>query len=231
MLSQQLVFPSPRFAGDDGLLAVGGDLSTERLLLAYRNGIFPWYDEESPILWWSPNPRMAFRPGEVHCSHSLRKWIRQRRYNVTMDRAFSDVIRACAAIPRKGPGAGTWILPEMIEAYTRLHDLGYAHSVEVWSGDQLAGGMYGVSLGRCFFGESMFSACPNASKVAMVAADRQWRRWGFKMFDAQLHTPHLERMGGSAMPRGEYLDLLKQWGCEPDRTGAWQFEPSCLEEI
>src|SRR5690242_20153697 len=168
----------------NGLLAAGGDLSVERLVQAYRGGIFPWYSEGQPILWWSPDPRMALVPGELKVSRSLRKRIAKRDYAVRVDTAFEDVMRACAA-PRRDDG-GTWIMPEMIAAYTRLHRAGYAHSVETWIGGRLAGGLYGVALGRMFYGESMFAAVPDASKIALAHLVRQLERWQFGLIDCQM---------------------------------------------
>ena len=168
-LSEEVVFPPPRLATREGLLAIGGDLSAERLLRAYRQGIFPWYSDDEPILWWSPDPRLVLYPREFHLSRSLERTIRRGDFSVTMDRAFERVIRECGRV-RRETGEGTWIVAEMVEAYCGLHRAGFAHSVEVWQADDLAGGLYGVSLGRCFFGESMFTRVSNASKVG-------WPRW------------------------------------------------------
>lgn len=220
-LSQQTIaFPPASLAPGHGLLAVGGDLSVERLLLAYRMGIFPWYSENEPILWWSPDPRLLLYPEELHVSRSLRKTLRQGVFRTTMDRAFDEVIRACARTPRRSQ-PGTWITPEMIEAYGALHRAGYAHSLEAWTGDRLAGGIYGVSLGRCFFGESMFSRVSNASKVALVTLVEHLRRQGFAFLDCQVRTGHLVRMGAREVPRSLFLSQLERAAGEPTRRGRW----------
>lgn len=223
-LSKKLVFPPPRLAIPEGLLAVGGDLSPDRLLLAYRSGIFPWYNEGEPILWWSPDPRLVLLPGEFHVSRRLARKLRQAPFRVTMDTAFRAVVEACAAVPRKAQ-AGTWILPEMVEAYTRLHELGYAHSIECWKDGRLAGGMYGVSLGRCFFGESMFHIVTDASKAALAALVDRAKQWQFTMIDCQVPNPHLIRLGAREMPRAQFLELLKTSLDAPDRRGSWTHLP------
>ena len=206
-LSRKLTFPPAHMAIEEGLLAVGGDLSVERLLQAYRQGIFPWYTEDDPILWWSPDPRLVLYPEAVYVSRSLRKLMRRSRFTVTMDTAFGRVIRACAG--NRGPDhPGTWIVPEMISAYERLHAAGLAHSVEAWEGDVLAGGLYGVSLGGCFFGESMFARTSDASKVAFVWLVRQLQRWGFRLIDCQVHTGHLASLGACDISRQEFSRLL-----------------------
>ncbi|RJQ48219.1 MAG: leucyl/phenylalanyl-tRNA--protein transferase [Gammaproteobacteria bacterium] len=210
---RDLAFPDAELAlrEPDGLLAVGGDLSPARLMEAYRNGIFPWYSEGEPILWWSPGPRMVLFPERLHVSRSLRKLLKQGRYNVTFDQDFASVIKQCAVL-REG---GTWITQEMQHAYCRLHELGYAHSVECWRDDKLAGGLYGVALGRVFFGESMFSLEPNASKVALVSLVERLQQWSYRMIDCQVHSTHLQRLGAEDIPRVEFLRLLKQWRGEP----------------
>ncbi len=218
-LTDALIFPPPVLA-EDGLLAVGGDLSEDRLLLAYRTGIFPWYSEEEPILWWSPDPRLILIPDEFHASRRLDRLVRQGVFSVTFDTAFDRVIEACGQAPRPGQD-GTWITPEMREAYIGLHESGYAHSVECWQGEALAGGLYGVSLGRCFFGESMFSTMPNASKVALAALVRRLRSWSFDLIDCQVYTPHLCSLGAREIPREaflEWLDASVQW---ETRRGKW----------
>ncbi|HHH13116.1 MAG TPA: leucyl/phenylalanyl-tRNA--protein transferase [Thiolapillus brandeum] len=203
-----LPFPDPATAETepDGLLAVGGDLSPARLVNAYRQGIFPWYSAGQPILWWSPDPRMVLFPERLHVSRSLRRTLRRGTFEVTFDRDFGAVIRACAA-PREGQG-GTWITPEMIDAYETLHRLGLAHSVEAWHRGELAGGLYGVALGRLFFGESMFSAVSDASKVAFVQLVRTLQALGCPMIDCQVHTDHLESLGAELVPRRHFLQLL-----------------------
>jgi leucyl/phenylalanyl-tRNA--protein transferase len=219
-LTDELVFPAPHLAVREGLLAVGGDLRPKRLLLAYRSGIFPWYDEDEPILWWSPDPRMVLLPGDFHVSRRLARTLCGGEFAVTFDTAFREVIEACARAPRPGQG-GTWIMPEMIEAYVRLHDLGYAHSVECRQGGKLVGGLYGVSLGRCFFGESMFHEATDASKVALAALVQRATEWEFTLIDCQVPNPHLVHLGARKMPRAEFLNLLEQSLDAPDRVGKW----------
>lgn len=208
-LSRLLAFPSPQYAEPDGLLAVGGDLSPERLLLAYRMGIFPWYSEPSPILWWSPDPRLVLFPEELKVTRSLLRVIRKCKFQVTYDRAFREVITRCAVV-RLEVGEGTWITPEMARAYTLLHDLGVAHSVESWLEGRLVGGLYGVALGRAFFGESMFSEATDASKVAFVHLVERLRSQGFDFIDCQVTTSHLQRFGAREIERSEFLLLLEK---------------------
>lgn len=198
-------FPDPNTAEEEpnGLLAVGGDLSPRRLLNAYRQGLFPWYSEGQPILWWSPDPRMVLFPTELHVSRSLRKTLRQGRFQVSVDRAFEAVIQACAA-PR-ADATGTWLVDEMIEAYRDLHRSGQAHSVETWREGELVGGLYGVSLGRTFFGESMFSRAADASKVALVALVERCQRHGIELIDCQVYSDHLRSLGAREIPRREFL--------------------------
>jgi leucyl/phenylalanyl-tRNA--protein transferase len=221
-LTKALTFPPPENA-EEGLLAVGGDLSVARLLLAYRNGIFPWYDEGDPILWWSPDPRMIFFPEHWRPSQRLARTIRSGRYHVTADTAFEQVIGACAETPRRHE-QGTWILPQMMDAYVDLHREGYAHSLECWEGDELAGGLYGVSIGACFFGESMFHRRTDASKVAFAALVGCCRAWNFRFIDGQLPNPHLEKLGGMTIPGAEFQTLLREAVKEPTRRGAWVIE-------
>ncbi|HUS63187.1 MAG TPA: leucyl/phenylalanyl-tRNA--protein transferase [Kofleriaceae bacterium] len=222
-LSKQLAFPPPDHAEESGLLAVGGDLRPERLLLAYSLGIFPWYHEGIPILWYSPDPRTVLEPSGLVVSRSLRKAIRRTPYRVTLDTAFGEVIRACAKVPRPGQD-GTWITRDMIRAYDRLHELGYAHSVEAWRDDELVGGLYGVSLGRAFFGESMFARADDASKIAFVALVEQLERWGVGLIDCQVHTEHLERFGAAEWPRARFLAALAAALEQPTRGGPWRFD-------
>lgn len=210
----------------NGLLAVGGDLRPERLLTAYANGIFPWYEEGQPILWWSPDPRMCLRPEQVIIARSLRKLIRKQQFQVTMDRAFMDVIRLCAQTRAIDPG--TWISPDMQAAYCELHRLGYAHSIEVWHEDILVGGLYGVALGRLFFGESMFSLQSNTSKIAFVFLCRQLQQWNFRLIDCQMPTEHLSTLGAAEMPRAQFLTLLHSYYDKEARVGEWSLEPGLL---
>ncbi|MBL9016341.1 MAG: leucyl/phenylalanyl-tRNA--protein transferase [Myxococcales bacterium] len=221
-LDDRLVFP-PVHLAEDGLLALGGDLRPERLLLAYTQGIFPWYAENLPILWHSPDPRMIMTTRDLVVQKSLKKVIRRRPYTLKMDTAFVDVLLGCSSVPRPGQ-TGTWLIPEMIDAYTKLHELGFAHSIEAWDGETLAGGLYGVSLGAAFFGESMFARAPDASKVAFVASVRQLDAWGIGLIDCQVHTEHLERFGAYEVPRVRYLELLARALDEPTRRGKWTFE-------
>lgn len=223
-LSEDLVFPSPYLASKEGLLAIGGDLSPERLLLAYGNGIFPWYSEGEPILWWSPDPRLVLYPAELKISRSLRKVVRQAIFKVTMDRAFEDVITECAQV-RLENNEGTWIVDDMVRAYCQLHKSGFAHSVEVWKGNRLAGGLYGVSLGRCFFGESMFTRITNASKVALVALAEHAKQLDFALIDCQITTTHLTRFGAREISRARYLDELAEALRAVTLQGQWSFRP------
>lgn len=206
----------------NGLLALGGDLSSTRLLNAYRHGVFPWYSEHEPILWWSPDPRCVFRPNSLHISGSLRKTLKRKDYSVTLDQAFEAVIQACAE-PRTDQG-GTWLTPEMISAYTRLHHEGWAHSVEIWRDGELIGGIYGVALGAAFFGESMFSRGNNGSKLAMVWLARQLAAWGFTLLDGQVGSAHLYSLGATNLPRKTFAATLAQALTCPDRRGHWQFD-------
>jgi leucyl/phenylalanyl-tRNA---protein transferase len=225
-LTHQHVFPDPSFAEDEpnGLLAVGGDLSPNRLLVAYRHGIFPWYSAGQPILWWSPDPRMVLYPGELHVPKSLHRTLNQCVFTLTLDRAFAQVIHACGQAPRPDQD-GTWITPDMEAAYTRLHQLGHAHSAEAWLGDELAGGVYGLALGRFFSAESMFYRAPNASKAALVHLVRQLAAWGFPLIDVQMHTPNTDRFGAREIPRKRYLRELARAAARPGLPGPWQFDP------
>lgn len=212
-LIDQPVFPPPEFAEPGGLLAVGGDLETPRLLLAYSMGIFPWFNDGDPILWWSPDPRSILEPAALKVSRSLAKLLRRQPFEVTFDAAFAEVIAACAEM-RQGR-EGTWITQDMHRAYCRLHHLGYAHSVEVWQGRELVGGLYGVCLGRCFFGESMFHRAANASKVAFVHLAEYLGQRRFEFIDCQLPTPHLASLGAVDIPREEFLRRLRRGGVIP----------------
>lgn len=206
-LGPETLFPPPELATPEGLLAVGGDLSPERLLHAYTQGIFPWFSAGEPFLWWSPDPRCVLLPGGLHVTRSLRKVMRKNRFSVTFDQKFAAVIRACAEAR-----AETWILPEMEEAYTELHRRGFAHSVECWQDDRLVGGFYGIALGRCFCGESMFHRERDASKVAFVAGVEALFSAGYEMIDAQLPTEHLLSLGAVTLRRSEFLCRLQNCG-------------------
>jgi leucyl/phenylalanyl-tRNA---protein transferase len=222
-------FPPVRHALPDpnGLLAAGGDLSVQRLLDAYRQGIFPWYSDGQPVLWWSPDPRMALEPAAVRISRSLRKRLHRRDYEVRSDTRFAAVMRLCAA-PRPGQ-AGTWITRDMIRAYTALHRAGFAHSVETWCDGELAGGLYGVAIGRVFFGESMFARMTDASKIAFAHLARQLHRWGFGMIDCQMATAHLASLGSMEVPRSQFLRRLAELVNYPSITGTWRFDHDLFE--
>ncbi len=220
-LDQRLLFPPPELAEKSGLLAVGGDLSPERLVLAYGMGIFPWYGEDTPILWHSPDPRMVLLASGIQVGRSLAKTMRRGTYEVRLDTAFPAVVEACAGAPRPGQD-GTWITTEMIDAYVELHRRGVAHSAEAWRGGELQGGLYGVSLGGAFFGESMFARAPDASKVAFVTLVRQLEAWGIELVDCQVHTDHLARFGASEWPRPRFLATLAEALRKPTRLGPWR---------
>jgi len=230
-LSEREPFPPVETALRDpnGLLAAGGDLSTERLIGAYGRGIFPWFGEDDPVLWWSPDPRMVLWLRDLHVSRSLRRTIRSRRYSVTLDAAFPQVVEACAA-PRDAEG-GTWITSDMMKAYDRLAALGYAHSVEVWSEGELAGGLYGVALGRMFYGESMFSRSADASKVALVYLVCQLERWGFELIDCQMATAHLASFGAREIPRTEFLEHVGRLVRLPAVPSPWAPHPDLPETL
>jgi len=204
----------------DGLLAWGGDLSGERLLAAYRRGIFPWYSEGQPILWHSPDPRFVLVPSRIHVPRSVKKELNRGTYQVRYDTAFPLVIAACARVPRPGQ-YGTWITRDMERAYVRLHRDGYAHSVESWADGQLCGGLYGVSLGAVFYGESMFSLAPDASKVAFVTLARRLQGWDFELIDCQVETEHLSRFGAEHWPRARFIQALQHALGAPTRQGPW----------
>jgi len=222
-LDDRLLFPPAELADPDGLLAVGGDLRPERLILAYSSGIFPWPADDLPLLWHSPDPRYVLEGSLLHVPRSLARSMRKARYRCSLDTAFAEVIAACAAVARRGQN-GTWITPEMMVAYQQLHELGCAHSLEVWAGDELAGGLYGVSLGGAFFGESMFARAPDASKAGFVRLVEQLGRWGIGLIDAQVHTAHLERFGADFWPRARYLARLAHELDEPTRRGPWRLD-------
>ncbi len=221
LTAKDLAFPSADHAMEEpnGLLAAGGDLSVPRLITAYRHGIFPWYAPGQPILWWCPDPRTVLWPNGLHVSRSMRKLIRQQRMRVTLDQDFSSVIRACAE-PRHYAD-GTWITPQMQQAYIDLHRAGIAHSVEVWQDGLLVGGLYGVALGKVFFGESMFSRASNASKLGFITLVEQLGQWGFELIDCQMPTDHLFSLGAESMPRAAFLHELARL-CPPDAADAWR---------
>jgi leucyl/phenylalanyl-tRNA--protein transferase len=231
-LASDTTFPPVETAlvSPNGLLAAGGDLTAHRLLEAYRRGIFPWFNPGEPVLWWSPDPRMVLFPGEFRISRSLARILRGGTHEVRCDTAFEQVMRCCAA-PREAQ-SGTWIGEDMIAAYCELHRSGHAHSVETWAGNRLVGGLYGVSIGRMFYGESMFSLASNASKIALAHLARQLERWQFGMIDCQMNTPHLASLGAREIPRSEFIARLKELiHCQPEnerfspgRPTAWQFD-------
>lgn len=206
-LSKDLVFPHPSLAEEDGLLAIGGDLSYERLLLAYMNGIFPWFSDDEPILWWSPDPRFVLYPKDIKISHSMKKLLKKNTYKISFNTCFKEVITNCSNVRKE---TGTWITNEMIDAYCKLHELGFAHSVEAWHEDKLVGGLYGVSIGKCFFGESMFSIMDNASKAAFITLSKVLEEKGFLMIDCQVHTQHLESLGAVYLSREKFLEVLEK---------------------
>jgi leucyl/phenylalanyl-tRNA---protein transferase len=219
-LSQKLIFPSPLLAEKDGLLAIGGDLSAERLLLAYANGIFPWFSKGEPLLWWSPDPRFILYPQKFRISKSLKQVIKNKQFTVKFDGAFNEVIESCSKASRPGQN-GTWITNDMKEAYNHLHQFGFAHSVETYFNDKLAGGLYGISLGRAFFGESMFFIQRDASKVAFYSLIQKLTEWEFHFVDAQIETAHLIKLGAEPVPRNDFLVLLDRALNFPTIKGKW----------
>lgn len=221
-LGKALAFP-PVEEAEEGLLAIGGDLSVPRLLLAYSRGIFPWFNEGDPILWHSPDERTLLTRDSLHVSRRLERTLRRAAYRVTADTVFGQVIAACAGTPRADQG-GTWITDEMQDAYLALHEEGYAHSIEVWADGQLVGGLYGVSLGACFFGESMFSWYTDASKIALVTLTRWGAEHGIDLIDCQMETPHLLSMGAFSIPRKEFLTLLAEHLKQPTQRGPWPLD-------
>ena len=222
------LFPPIEEAEDDGLLAVGGDLTKERLLGAYRRGIFPWYEVGQPILWWSPDPRLVLFPDELKISRSLRKVLRKEQFEIRFDTVFQEVIKSCADIRTK-QGEGTWIIPEMQQAYIELHQEGFAHSVESWLDGKLVGGLYGISMGQCFFGESMFSTTNDSSKVALVALADFSQRVGIKLIDCQMTTPHLLSLGAREIKREVFLKMLKKHLETPSIKGLWNNGPVSMK--
>ena len=222
-LSDENIFPPPELAEEGGLLAVGGDLCEERLLLAYSMGIFPWYSSDDPILWWSPDPRLVLLPDDLKISRSLMQTINKGTFNVTMDTDFESVIKACATVHRKNDG-DTWITGDMIDAYIGLHKSGYAHSVESWYEGELVGGLYGISLGSAFFGESMFTKKSNASKVAFALLVQQLANWRFTLIDCQIKTAHLKSFGAIEIPRSEFLKKLRSSLNNAERKNRWKVD-------
>jgi leucyl/phenylalanyl-tRNA--protein transferase len=218
-----MAFPDPDQAEPDGLLAVGGDLSPERLVAAYAAGIFPWFNDDAPLLWWSPDPRLVLEPGWLHVPRSLERALRRGRFRITADRAFEQVIRRCAEARRPGQ-SGTWITTAMVDAYERLHRLGFAHSFEAWEDGVLAGGLYGVSLGGAFFGESMFADRTDASKAAFVRSVEWLATRGVGLVDCQVHTEHLARFGAKEIPRRDFLERLAVALERPTLRGTWELD-------
>jgi leucyl/phenylalanyl-tRNA--protein transferase len=218
----ELQFPHPSLTSENGILAVGGDLSAERLILAYQYGIFPWFNEGDPILWWSPDPRFVLFPDELKISRSMRPYFNQKKFGCTIDRDFRAVIRHCQQNRRgRQAGMGTWITEEMLEAYVRLHELGFAHSVEVWKGDELVGGLYGLAFGKCFFGESMFTKVSNASKFGFISLVRYLEERGFWLIDCQQETRHLASLGARSISREKFLSILEKNREEDGEIGKW----------
>lgn len=219
-LTEELVFPDPSYAEPEGILAVGGDLSVDRLILAYANGIFPWPRKNAPLLWWSPDPRMVIYPKDMKVSHSLQQLIRSKKYTFTYDKDFASVIKQCAMIPRHGQD-GTWITKDMLKAYLKLHREGYAHSVETWNEGKLVGGLYGISLGKVFFGESMFYNMRDASKFAFYHLVELLKSWNFELIDAQQETGHMKSLGAISIPREEFMLQLESAVSRPTYKGNW----------
>ncbi len=219
-LTKEIIFPDPELADNSGIIAVGGDLTPRRLLQAYRSGIFPWFNEADPRVWWSPDPRMVLYPAEVKISHSMKKVLKDKVFSVTFDNDFEAVIHFCKTQPRQGQ-KGTWITKEMMEAYEKLNEMGYAHSVEVWKNDKLAGGLYGVSIGAMFAGESMFSKENNASKAGFITLAKTLEKLHFRMVDCQIYTAHLSSMGAREISRKKYLRELALCLEKPTVKGNW----------
>jgi len=226
-LSNDNQFPSVEYALDDGLVAAGGDLSPKRLLNAYCHGLFPWFNEDDPILWWSPDPRMVLFTDKVKLSRSLKKTLRTTTLSVTLDRAFEHVMHACS-LPRTDSkhdaNNSTWIHPEMIDAYSQLHQQGHAHSVECWQGNKLVGGLYGVSIGKMFFGESMFSTVRDSSKIALVALCQQLERWGFELIDCQIYSEHLSSLGAEEIDRKDFIHSINELCLQVSPRKPWQLD-------
>lgn len=224
-LIDDIIFPAPDLAEPNGLLAVGGDLSVDRLIAAYRNGIFPWYSEGDPILWWFTSPRLVLVPEELKISKRLRRYQKNAPLRCTINEDFDQVITRCASVPRK-ENEGTWITREMISAYQRLHHHRYAHSVECWQGTELVGGLYGVALGQVFFGESMFATEPNSSKLALIHLVNFLKSNGYRLIDCQMSTAHLISLGGREISGEEFQRLLKKYITSDSYSGVWPHEKS-----
>ena len=222
-LSESIYFPPPELAREDGLLAIGGDLSPERLLMAYQMGIFPWYSQGEPILWWSPTPRLILKPHDFHLSKRLAREIKKGAFTFSADQSFYEVINNCTK-PRPNQQDSTWITQEMIEAYCRLHELGHAHSIESWHNGQLVGGLYGVSIGGVFFGESMFTLKSNASKAALYALSKKLAKWDFDLIDCQMHTKHLASLGAKEIPGPLFFNILQKSIFRSTHKGKWSLE-------
>ena len=218
----RIEFPNPNFADEDGIVAVGGDLSPKRLLLAYRKGLFPWYNENEPILWWCLNPRLVLFPKDLYIAKSMRPYFNQQKFKVTFDTHFEEVVRACQKSARRGQENGTWISEDIVQAYVRMHNLGFGHSVEVWQDDVLVGGLYGISIGNVFFGESMFANVSNASKVGFITLVQRLTALDYWLIDCQQQTQHLSSMGAQPISRTVFLNILKKNEQEPDNAGSWK---------
>jgi leucyl/phenylalanyl-tRNA---protein transferase len=218
----RIEFPNPHFANEDGIVAIGGDLSPERLLLAYRIGLFPWFNADEPILWWSLDPRLVLFPKDLYIAKSMRPYFNQQKFKVTFDRHFEQVVRACQQNNRKNQQNGTWISEDIVQAYTRMHELGHAHSVEVWQGQDLVGGLYGMAIGNVFFGESMFAEVSNASKVGFITLVQKLTALGYWMIDCQQQTQHLTSMGAVPIKRTQFLKILKKNEAELDNPTSWK---------
>lgn len=222
LTEDELNFPHPKHANGDGILAIGGDLSVDRLLLAYSWGIFPWYNEGEPIIWWHPDPRFVLFPHQLKVSKSMRPYFNQRKFEVSFDTAFEAVIAACQQTYRQGQGGQTWITAEMKNAYINLHQRGFAHSVEVWQSGELVGGLYGIALGKVFFGESMFTKVSNASKVGFISIVKKLEEEGFRLIDCQQETKHLKSLGANAISRDQFLKHLIDNQKEQTIVGSWK---------
>ena len=217
----KLYFPPAYLTNEEGILAIGGDLSPERLLLAYKHGIFPWFNPNDPIIWWSPDPRFVLFPNELKVSKSMRPYFNQQKFQVTVDQQFEEVMRACQTQRRDRQSGGTWITEGMVEGYVQLHQKGYAHSIEVWDQDKLVGGLYGIGLGKVFYGESMFAKSSNASKFGFISLVKKLQELDFVVIDCQQETKHLTSLGGRSIPRMEFLKILQQNQKEITEVGDW----------